>query len=348
MFFPASIALAISLLSPAWTTPLMAPSEDPPPLRAGLIGCDTSHVIAFTKLLNAEGNPAPLSRVRVVAAFPGGSPDLPQSHDRVEGYVKQLRDEFGVEIVDSIPALLDRVDVVLLESVDGRPHLEQARPVFAARKPVFIDKPLAGSLVDAIAILQLAKESNVPCFTSSSLRFSPNVAAFRDGGQNEAIGDTLGATVHAPCALEEHHPDLFWYGIHGAEMLFTIMGEGCREVSRVQTPDIEIVTGVWDGGRVGTFRGLRAGKQDYGATVFGSKDIATIQGYGGYEPLVEAICRFFETGVAPVDPGETLELFAFMEAADESKRRGGEAVSLEEVMESAREKLAAATSASRQ
>lgn len=343
----APIPLALALLSSSGTALPMSPSDDPPPLRAGLIGCDTSHVIAFTQLLNAPDNPAPLNRVRVVAAFPGGSPDLPQSRDRVEGYVKQLRDGLGVEIVDSIPALLERVDVVLLESVDGRPHLEQARPVFAAKKPVFIDKPLAGSLSDALAILQLARDSGVPCFTSSSLRFSPNVAAFRSGEQAATIGETLGASVYAPCALEEHHPDLFWYGIHGTEMLYTIMGRGCRTVSRVQTPDTDVVTGVWDGGRVGTFRGLRAGKQDYGATVFGSKDIASIHGYGGYQPLVEAICRFFETGVAPLDPDETIELFAFMEAADESKRRGGAAVSIEEVLIAARKKLTSNASGGR-
>src|SRR4051794_27040533 len=114
-------------------------------LRAGIIGLDTSHAVAFTQLLNDPHSKGELAGVRVVAAFPGGSPDIPSSRDRVGGYTKDLREKYGVEIVDSIEDLLKKVDVVLLESVDGRPHLAQARPVFQAHKPVFIDKPVAGT-----------------------------------------------------------------------------------------------------------------------------------------------------------------------------------------------------------
>ena len=264
---------------------------------AGIIGLDTSHVVAFTQLLNAASPKPELAGVRVVAAFPGGSPDIPSSRDRVAGYTAELRDKFGVTIVDSIDALLASVDVVLLESVDGRPHLEQARPVFRARKPVFIDKPVAGSLADAIAIFDLARTTNTPCFSSSSLRFSPG---FATATHDDKVGNVLGCDAYGPCSLEEHHPDLFWYGIHGVESLFTIMGTGCQSVSRVQTQGCELVTGVWNGGRVGTFRGIRQGHADYGATVFGTKGVVPSGGYGGYEPLVVEIVKFFKTGKPPV------------------------------------------------
>ena len=95
------------------------------------------------------------------------------------------------------------------------------------------------------------------------------------------------------------------------------------------------MTGVWEGGKVGTFRGLRQGKKGYGAMVFGSKGIARSGDYTGYEPLIREVVRFFHTKEVPIDPAETLELFAFMEAADESKRRGGAPVSLSEVVEKA-------------
>src|SRR5207237_9269485 len=169
--------------------PLAARADEPAPLRAGIIGLDTSHVVAFTGLLNGPKAEGALKGVRVVAAYPGGSPDLPASRDRVAGYTSTLRDKYHVEIVGSIDELLKKVDVVLLESVDGRPHLEQARPVFKARKPVFIDKPVAGSLADAIEIFKLAKESNTPCFSSSSLRFSPGILGMRD---NPKVGKVLG------------------------------------------------------------------------------------------------------------------------------------------------------------
>jgi Oxidoreductase family, NAD-binding Rossmann fold len=306
------------------------------PLKAGIIGLDTSHVVAFTQLLNAPTPRRELAGVRVVAAYPGGSPDIPSSHERVAGYTQELRDKFGVAIAGSIDELLASVDVVLLESVDGRPHLEQARPVFRARKPVFIDKPVAGSLADAIAIFELARETNTPCFSSSSLRFGPGIDAL---GHNAKVGDVIGCDVHGPCSLEEHHPDLFWYGIHGVEELFTILGTGCQSVSRTQTKGTELVVGVWNGGRVGTFRGLRQGPYEYGATVFGSKGNASSKGDGGYEPLVVEIVKFFKTGKPPVSADETLAIYAFMEAADESKRQGGKPVTLESVVAKARAQL---------
>lgn len=302
------------------------------PLRAGLIGLDTSHVIAFTGVLNDPDAKGDLADVRVVAGYPGGT-DIPSSRNRVEGYTKKLRAQ-GIEMVDSIPALLEKVDVVLLESVDGNPHLEQVIPVFEAGKPVFIDKPLAGSLSDAIVIYQLGKRHNVPWFSSSSLRFSPGIIGMR--GTSDETGKVTGCSAWSPCSLEPTHPDLFWYGVHGVEILFTIMGQGCEQVTRVQTEGSELVTGVWTGGRIGTFRGIRAGRGGYGAMVFGEKGIAPAGNYAGYEPLLEEIARFFKTGKPPVSHEETLELFAFMEAADESKRRGGCPVRIEEVMKKAR------------
>lgn len=313
--------------------PLSARGDDKAPLKAGIIGLDTSHVVAFTKTLNNPKAEGVLSRVRVVAAYPGGSPDIPASKDRLQGFTNQLRDKYQVEIVDSIDALLQKVDVVFLESVDGRPHLEQVKPVFKAKKPVFIDKPVAGSLADAVEIYRLAKESGTPCFSSSSLRFGPGV---RDARTDDKFGDILGCDAYGHFSLEPHHPDLFWYGIHGVEMLFTIMGPGCESVTRVETDNTEFVTGKWKDGRVGTFRGIRKGKQEYGAMVFGTKMVGPAGQFEGYDPLVVEICKFFESGKPPVTAEETLEIYAFMEAADESKRQGGKPVTLASVLQRAR------------
>ncbi len=302
------------------------------PIRLGIIGLDTSHVKAFTEAINGPKAKPELQGMRVVAAFPGGSADLPTSIDRVPGFTEDVK-KLGVEIVDSIDVLLTKVDAVLLESVDGRPHLAQARPVIKAGKPLFIDKPAAASLADAIEIFRLAGEANVPCFSSSSLRFSPGIIAMRD---DPKIGEVLGCVAYSPCSLESHHPDLFWYGIHGVEMLYTIMGPGCVSVSRTHTADTDVVTGVWQDGRVGTFRGLRGGKPGYGAVVFGSKGNGPSGSYGGYEPLLVEIGKFLLTRKPPVAAAETLEILAFMEAADESKRQNGAAVTLESVMAKAK------------
>jgi hypothetical protein len=323
--------LVTTLLSPAAGDPRQE-QGGAKSIRVGIIGCDTTHCAAFTKILNDPTATSDWAGFRVVAAFPGGSPDVTASRDRVHKFTAELKDKFGLEIVDSIDALLKKVDAVLLESVDGRPHFDQARRVILAGKPLFIDKPVAGSLVDALRIYQLAAEHMVPCFSSSSLRFCPATVALR---KNPEIGAVLGCDVHGPCSLEEHHPDLFWYGVHGVETLYAIMGTGCEKVVRVHTKGADFVTGVWRDGRIGTFRGIRDGKGDYGATVFGTKSNMASTIKTPYEPLVAAICKFFRTGRPPVAAEETIEMFTFMEAADESKRQHGGPVMLETVLKKA-------------
>ncbi len=293
-------------------------------LRAGLIGLDTSHAVAFASLFNDRQSPERVPGLQVVAAFPGGSPDLPDSADRVGKFTAEVRDRWSVEIVPDIPALCSKVDAVLLLSVDGRRHLEQARPVISARKPLFIDKPMAASLADAREIFRLAGEAKVPVFSSSALRFVPGIAQARN---DPLVGRVEGCAAYSPCPLEPHHPDLFWYGIHGVEVLYTIMGPGCESVVRVHTDGADLVAGRWRDGRIGTYRGIRKGKSDaYGALVFGEQMMVRAE-WGGtgpiYRPLLVEVVRFFRTGAAPVAPEETLELLAFMEAADASMKDGG-------------------------
>jgi len=307
-------------------------------IKVGIIGLDTSHSIEFAKLLNAE-TPAPeYAGCRVVAAYPQGSRDIASSTNRVPGYIEKVK-PFGVEIVDSIDTLLTKVDAVLLESNDGRVHLEQALPVFKAGKRVFIDKPIAGSLPHVLALFAAAQRYNVPMFSSSSLRYTPQTQALRSGQH----GAVLGVDAFSPCALEATHPDLFWYGIHGVETLFTLMETGCESVTRVSTPGTDLAIGTWREGRIGTFRGNRDSKNGYGATVFLAKGLQRVDDFKGYGPLLAEIVTFFKTGIAPVKPEETIELFAFMEAADESKRRGGVPVRLDEVLVKAKAEAAKIT-----
>lgn len=301
-------------------------------LRIGIIGLD-AHGLPFTQLLNGPDKPPELAGARIVAAWPGGSPDVEASQSILARSVEPVR-KLGVEIADSIDDVLAKSDFILILSIDGRPHLEQARKVIAAGKPFFIDKPVAASLADAIQVYELAAKAGVPCFSSSSLRFSPDILGMRD---EPAVGKVLGCDAYGPNSpLEPSHPDLFYYGIHATEMLFTIMGSGCVSVTRVQTEGTDFVVGVWDDGRVGTFRGIRDGARGFGATVFGAKGIAPAGKFVGYPPLLVEIVQFFKTGKPPVAVEETLEIYAFMEAADESKRQDGKPVAIEAVMKAAR------------
>lgn len=302
------------------------------PLKIGLIGLDSSHAVAFSKLINAEKPKPEFADVTIVAAFPGGSPDLATSADRIEGFTKQIS-EMGIEIVPSIDVLLKKVDAVIMNSVDGRVHLAQAKPVLEAGIPLFVDKPITASLAEAKELFAIAKKTGTPIFSCSTLRYCDEVQAL---SKENVAGNIVGCVAYSPCKLDPTHPDFFWYGIHGVETLFTVMGPGCVSVERTQADGVEIATGVWKDGRVGTFRGIRDGAAGYGVLVFGKKKVELVPIRAGYDKLVAEIVQFFRTKKAPITPEETLEIFAFMTAADVSRDADGKSVSLESVMQSSK------------
>lgn len=326
VFLSAGTQLGIGILS---GSALLA-QEPSDGLKVGVIGLDTSHSVAFTKALNDPKAGNTFGGYRVVAAYPRGSLDIKSSVDRIDDYTSQVK-QMGVEIVGSVEELIAKVDVVLLETNDGRRHFEQALPVIKSGKRLFIDKPMAASLADAIAIFGAAKKYDVPVFSASSLRYIQGMDEIRKG----VAGAVLGAETFSPCTLEATHPDFFWYGIHGVETLFTAMGVGCQTVVRITTPDTDMAVGTWKDGLIGSFRGLRAGKKEYGGIIFGEKSNKALGAYNGYNPLLAEIIKFFQTGIVPVQPEETIEILAFMEAADLSKKRDGIPVSINEVLKKA-------------
>jgi predicted dehydrogenase len=302
--------------------------------RVGIIGLDTSHCIAFAKLLNAPGVGTEFGEFKIIAAYPKGSNDIKSSVERIPEYTNEIK-QYGVEIVDSIEDLLNKVDVVLLETNDGRLHLQQALAAIKAKKPLFIDKPITASLKDAIAIFDASKQYNVPVFSTSALRFVENLQDIASG----KFGKVLGADTYSPATLEKTHPDLFWYGIHGVEILYTAMGTGCKTVVRVHTEGTDVVVGTWNDGRIGVVRGTRTGEHEYGGTIYTEKGIVTVGRFDGYNTMVKKIIEFFQTGIAPVRAAETLEMLAFMEAADASKLKDGIPVSVDAMFQIAKKSI---------
>ena len=309
-----------------------AGANDAAEIRVGIIGLDTSHAIAFTKELNREPADPEMLGCRVVAAYPYGSRDIESSASRIPSYIEAIK-ELNVTVVGSTDELLSQVDCVLLETNDGRLHLEQAVEVFRAGKPVFIDKPTGSNLSEVIAIFTAAKQLNASMFSSSSLRFSEGPQAIRSG----KVGIVHGCDAYSPASLEPTHVDLFWYGIHGVETLYTCLGTGCESVRQVSQPGHDLVVGKWSENRIGTFRGIRLGKTGFGATAFGEKGIESFTRYDGYRPLLVEIAKFFRSGYSPVDPDETIELYAFMQAASISNSEGGREVQIADVIKRAEE-----------
>ena len=306
--------------------------------RVGIIGLDTSHAVAFTKIMNVDKDPG-VAGFRVTTAYQWGSRDIFSSTNRYPKYLAEVR-RMGVEVVPTLDELLAKVDVVCLETNDGREHLQQAEKVFASGKRVFIDKPLAHNLRDAIKIYELGKARAVKWFSSSALRYSDVAVKARAG----EYGPIRGAALISPSPLEEQGTHTFytWYGIHGFEPLVAIMGMGVDKVSCFRNETDDVINATWRDGRMGELRLMRK-SWIYSGYVLPEKPkdkknpVVLFGGYQGYQPLLKEIVKFFRTGEVPVPNEETLEIMAFMEAAEMSAKRGGAPVTIAEAMAAARQ-----------
>lgn len=290
-------------------------------MKIGMIGCDTSHCAAFAKMLHLPGDPDHVEGGEIVKAFPGGSPDFELSASRVDGISQELAEKYGVTLVSTIEEALDDVDAILLESVDGRQHLEQFRICAQAGKPVFVDKPLTVSSVDAKALVAIAEKRGVPLMSASALRWAEDL--------NAALAETewgplYGADMQGPMAFQPPLPGYFWYGIHAVEMLYRALGSGCKQVTAQSTERDDVLIGHWSDGRIGTVRGNRHGNSFFAGTLHGEKGSrpftnALNQSQSFYHRLLREILQFFQTGVSPVPGSEMIEVIRFVEAANESR-----------------------------
>jgi predicted dehydrogenase len=296
-------------------------------LKVGMVGLDTSHCEAFTKLLNDENNEHHVPGAKVVKAFPGGSKLFSNSYNRVEQITANMK-ELGIEIVDSLEAVGEGVDAIMLESVDGRQHLEQFKTLVKFGKPIFIDKPFTCSFPEAKAIADLAAENNVPIMTASAIRYAAGLSELNSDGNKIHTCDTFG-----PMAILDDYPGYFWYGIHTVEMLYSFMGAGCVELHVETSENLDITIAKWNDGRVATLRGARfdGGGYNFGCTVSTDQAVEfslaeSVPPY--YACLLKKIVPFFQTGKSPIAIEESLETIAFIDAMNESSNNNGKTVKL--------------------
>lgn len=291
-------------------------------LKLGMVGLDTSHVTAFTEILHNENHPYHMPGAEVVIAYPGGSPDMELSISRVDDFTKRMREEFDVKIVDSIEEVADQADAIFLETVDGRMHFEQFKRIAPYGKPVFIDKPLTVSTKEAEEIFELAETHDAPVMSSSALRYAEGFTRLRN---QFPLKEVYGMDCYGPLSLEEHH-GLFWYGIHTANMLFSVLDAGCQKVTVHYNDDHELIIGEWEDGRIGTIRGNRISDNAFGGTIYTTENRATFDTTTDEEPfyasLMKEVMAFFQTRRSPIDKDEMIEIIRFLEAAEESRQTG--------------------------
>jgi virulence factor len=302
-------------------SPRFRPSSDlTAMIKLGLLDFDTSHAVEFTKRLNHKGVAEDqwVSGAEVVIGCPGESKISPE---RIPGYKKEM-ESFGVPLIEKPEEMIGKVDGMLIEAVDGSVHWERARPFLEAGLPCYIDKPFTCSIDDARKLVDLAAKKKVPIFSSSSLRYAPDLV---DYVADTKHGKVLGALAYGPASLHERNPGLFHYGIHTVEVLYTLMGPGCQRVTCTHEKDVDVATGQWQDGRVATVRGMRTGGGSYGCIVFSEKGVQplAIDTKYIYRELLKKIVSMFESGKAPLDVAVSVEIVGFIEAALKSANNHG-------------------------
>jgi predicted dehydrogenase len=329
-------------------------------VRIGILGFDNYQGLAFSEVLNNPKAAGDLGGVKVTAVFPVTCPDYPESAALSQRWLDSItkwgegsthplfKTYHPVEVVKSLDELLSKVDAVIMAGLDGNMHLAQAEPVLKAGKRLYVVRPLAANLADAFAILKISEQTGTPMFSCSQHRFVPGFIGMR---QHPEVGKVLGCDVYGGFEVKGPQVDAFIRPLHSLETIYTIMGPGVETVSCTSTPTAESFTLVWKDGRVGTYRGIKDGALKYSATVFGDTGVSTAGVYGhgvpvrgiaptkdkymGYEGVATEIAKFFKGGPAPVSLDETREIFAVMQAAEQSRAQGGAKVSVADVLKSA-------------
>jgi virulence factor len=289
-------------------------------LKFGILDFDTSHAVEFTKRLNHRDIDKDqwVHGAKVVIGCPGESKLSPE---RIPGFTEAMK-KLEVPLVEKPADMIGKVDAMLIEAVDGSVHYERAKPFLEAGIPCFVDKPFACSVADAKKIVELAAKKKLPLFSSSSLRFAPELVAY---AADDKHGKVLGVVTWGPASQQERNPGLFHYGIHAVEVLYTLMGPGCESVTCTSDKAVDVVTGHWKDGRVATIRGTRSGPGVYGAVAFAEKATQTlgISTKYIYRELLKKVVEAFATGKPPIEVGVTVEIVAFIEAAWKSANNHG-------------------------
>jgi predicted dehydrogenase len=293
-------------------------------MKLGIIGLDCSHAVAFSKALNNPEYAYFIPEHPVMAAYPGEiSMDFDMSYNRMNAFTEEIRDKYGVKMESSVEKVMEQADAVFLEQVDARKRLKQFEIIAGYGKPVFIDKPLALSRVEAYRIIELAQKNNLPLLCTSSLRYVDCLtAALKD----QSGGEIDGADFASPMPAKESQPGFFWYGNHATDMLFAAMGRECRSVTVTSTEYADIIAGEWKDGRIGTVRGSRYCTDIYTGVLHRRKHPVLIDPSFDkrfmYDCLLEVIVKMFDTKIMPVSFDEMYQIVCFIEAANTSADEG--------------------------
>ncbi len=285
-------------------------------IRLGIVSLESSHVDRFCETFNLPDHEWHLPGARVVAAC---------SQDDAPERVMEVCRRFGIETtVDSPEALAPLVDAALILGRDGALHCAQTLPFLRAGKPCFVDKPFAHSLEDAVLMIETARAHSTPIMTASAIRFALELEQ-----QAEAI-KALGELRH--CSLLGPG-ELFFYGVHLAELLMRLMGSGVEAVADLREEGFDLISASYGEGRSAALQLLRGPSVGFAVRLVGTQGALGLQITDPryYPRTMQAFMAMLKTGEEPVPEAEMLETVRILLAAERSAQQGGRPVRLAEV-----------------
>ena len=288
-------------------------------IRIGVVNIDVSHPRAFSEYLK-EGN-----RARYVAVYNDGF----RGDDEVEGFMKKYKLEKRCQ---SIEELAEMVDVGFVQSCNWDNHIKEAMPFIEKGKPVFIDKPIVGSVADCKKLEELAEKGAV-ILGSSSVRYAEEIQNFIALPVEER-GEIL--SVYGTAGVDE-----FNYAIHIVEAIHELAGSepvSTNFAGRAEREGLvsETFTVRFANGITGTYTTCHGQWHQFEVVIMTTKStyyfqVDTSKIYGA---LLDRICDYMETGENKLAPVAKInQAIKIMLAGRLSRENGGGAVKIEDIPE---------------
>ncbi len=271
-------------------------------LKIAMLGADSSHVDAYAALMNPPDAPFH-GRAQVIALW-GAEADQ----------AAQKAAALNIPRIAATPdEALKGVDLVMVEARYGDDHAALTRLALERGLPVFVDKPITNSLDDARDLFGLAQLRGAALFSCSPLRYAAELAALPDALPH--TGAVMGLAAYP--SLGPRAANIYFYGVHLAELLLTVFGGGVEAARWMPGVRADVGTVRYADGRLVTLHFLRETREVYHVTLTTEQAViaADIDAWGDFYPrTLGHILSFGETHQAPVPPAETLEIMRVLDA----------------------------------
>lgn len=220
---------------------------------------------------------------------------------------KEWAKKNNIKLADTIEEVIAECDRLIVLSPDNpETHEELTRLPLQSGKLTYVDKTFAPDKETAIRIFEHAKTNGTKCFSSSALRFSSEL----DGIDTSKITKLF----------SEGTGNYSMYSIHQIEPIVRLMN--CRAtkvmyLGDAKHPEMMIA---FEDGRYAHMVQRTDPKRTFKITTIDeenfSQDYVIQSDYFGL--FIDSVIKFFDTGVAPVAPEQTVDVIAIRTAGEKA------------------------------